>query len=416
MPLGLEFKIAARYLRAKKHDGVISAIAALSVVGIAIGVATLIIVLSVMNGFREDLLSRILGVNSHISIYGTSKFLTDHDELLVGLEGVDYVQSTIKTIEGHAIISNPRFSQASEGIKIRAIDFADFKNNPLLNNADFSGEVLLDDPNTIILGNKLARALNAFPGAEITIVTPSSNSSILGAIPKKKTFTVGGTFDVGMYEYDRNLVYMPLSTAQKMLGFGGAIESIGVMIPDLQKSPQYATELAQQLGRGYYVVDWQQQNASFFGAVQTERNVMFIILTLIVLVASFNIIASMIMLTKEKQGSIAILRTMGLERGSVLRVFMMLGSVNGLGGTLAGVGLGLLFCYNITEIQGVVESITGTQTFNPEIYFLTNLPAKVDPNEVMQVAGISLVISLLATILPSWKAAKVNPAEALRYE
>ena len=419
--MSLELKIAGRYLRTKKREGMISIVAALSIIGIALGVATLIIVLSVMNGFREDLLGRILGVNSHVSVFSYTRGLQDYQPLMEEIEKDERVQLVTPTIEGNAVIFNPRYKDAVDGAKIRGVEATKLENNLLVKNKDFKGDfkkfnVSEDGETGIIIGAKMADAMGLYLNDQITIITPQSTSSVLGSIPKKKTFSIVGVFNVGMHEYDRFMAYIPLESAQALFNYGDAVESLGIVMKDSSKALAYAYELNGKYGEKYRIVDWQMANSSFFGAVQVERNVMFIILTMIVLVASFNIISSMVMLVKDKSASIAILRTMGLARKNILRIFIMVGSFNGIVGTFVGVILGLLFCYNIQGIQGFVEWVTGSNVFNPEIYFLTKLPAKVDFGEVVQVAGISLAISLLATVYPSWRAAKIQPAEILRYE
>lgn len=417
----LEFTLAGRYLRTKKREGMISIVAGLSIVGITLGVATLIIVLSVMNGFRHDLLGRILGVNSHVSVFSYERGLKDWETLKAELEKDPEVKTVTPTIEGNAVIYNPRSKGAVEGVKIRAVPMENLRANNLVNNEDFIGEWTAFGENEngqdgIIIGYKLAHALDAYVGNEITIITPQSASTVFGAIPRKKTFVVAGVFNVGMQEYDRSMVYMPLQTAQTLFEFDGAVESLGIEVKDMTGALPYAHKIHERYGDKYRIFDWQQANSQFFGAVRMERNMMFIILSMIILVASFNIISGMIMLVKDKSQSIAILRTMGMERRAVQRAFMLVGSFNGVVGTLGGVLLGLVFCHYIGPIQGAVEYITGAEVFNPEIYHLSHLPARVNWSEVAEVAGISLVISLLATIYPSWRAAKLDPAEALRYE
>ncbi len=412
----LELTLAARYLRTKKREGMISIVAGLSIVGISLGVATLIIVLSVMNGFRNDLLGRILGVNSHVSVYSLERGLPDWQLLQKEIEKDPEVKSVTPTIEGNAVIFNPHAKGAVEGVKVRGVPSEKLQANKLVNNMDFVGEWKDFGEDGIIIGFKLASALDAYIGNEITILTPQSTSTVFGAIPRKKTFKIVGIFNLGMQEYDRNMVYIPLETAQGLFDFGGKVESLGIEVKNLDDALPYAYKLHDRYGDRYRVYDWQQANSQFFGAVQTERNMMFIILSMIILVASFNIISGMIMLVKDKSQSIAILRTMGMERRAVQRAFMLVGSFNGVVGTLSGVLLGLLFCHYIGPIQKAVEYVTKTQVFNPEIYHLDHLPALVNPKEVLEVAGISLLISLIATIYPSWRAAKLDPAEALRYE
>jgi lipoprotein-releasing system permease protein len=410
--MSLELKIAGRYLRAKKREGVISVVAALSIIGIALGVATLIIVLSVMNGFRTELMGRIIGINSHVSLYGMERGIENYPALAAEIKKDKRIVSVTPLIEGHAVLFNPQYKDAVDGVQVRGILKADLLANSQVINKDFKGEI---DEESIVIGSKLAQNLGVSVGDYVSIITPNSVSTVFGSIPRKKTFRVSGLFEIGMHEYDRYLVFMPFATAQEMFSFEGRAESLGIRLHKAEGALPYALELSKKLP-ALRVVDWQQANAQFFGAVSTERNVMFIILSMIVLVASFNIIGSMIMLVQEKSGSIAIMRTMGMARGRVMRVFIMVGSFNGIVGTLVGIGLGLLFCLNIENIQYFVEWVVGGQVFSPEIYFLSNLPAEVKWQEVAQVAVISLGISLLATIYPSWKASKIDPAEVLRYE
>lgn len=418
----LEFTLAGRYLRTKKKEGVISIVAALSIIGIMLGVATLIIVLSVMNGFRSELIGRILGVNSHVSVFGYTRSIDDYQPLMQELEKQPEVKSVTPTIEGHAVIFNPHMKDAVDGVKVRGVPPEKLAVNNLVHNKDFVGDFKNfkasdDGEDGIIIGFKLASAMDVNIGSEITIITPQSTSTVFGSIPKKKTFKVIGIFNLGMHEYDRYMAYIPLETAQSLFNFGpNSVESLGIEVKDVTKAVNFGQQLTQKYGEKYRIVDWQQANAQFFGAVQTERNVMFIILTMIVIVASFNIIGGMIMLVKDKSQSIAILRTMGLERRNILRTFILVGSFNGIVGTLSGVILGLLFCYNIASIQHFVEYLSGSKVFDPTVYFLSQLPAQVNWNEVTTVVLISLGISLLATIYPSWRAARLDPAEVLRYE
>ncbi len=412
----LELLIAGRYLRTKKKEGVISIVAALSIVGIALGVATLIIVLSVMNGFRTDLMARILGVNSHVSVFSYTRSIANYDEVMKNIESDKRVENVTPMIEGHAVIYNPQYKDAVDGIKMRGVSPEKLAKNRLVNNGEFQGEFDNFANDGIIIGKKMAIALGVYINDEVTVITPQSSSTVFGSIPKKKTFRVAGVFDVGMHEYDRYMAYVPVDSAQALFSFGESVESLGIMLKDPAQALDYARELDKKYGNQYRIVDWQQANSSFFGAVQTERNVMFIILTLIIIVASFNIVSSMVMLIKDKSGSIAILRTMGMARKSVMRVFMLVGSFNGIVGTISGVVLGVLFCFNIKTIQKFVEWVTGANVFNSEVYFLTNLPAEVNWGEVGQIAAISLAISLLATVYPSWRAARIQPAEVLRYE
>lgn len=408
----LEMKIAGRYLRAKKREGVISIVAALSIIGIALGVATLIIVMSVMNGFRTELLGRIIGINSHVSLYSQARGIINYEGFAEELRKDPRVVSATPLIEGHAVIFNPNLKDAVDGIQVRGISGDDLRKNKQVMNKDFVGEI---DSESIIIGANLAETLNVRVGDNISIITPNSVTTVFGSIPRKKTFRIGGLFKIGMHEYDRYLVFMPFEIAQSMFGYEGRAESVGVKLKDADGALDFAGDMAAKYPM-IRPVDWQAANSSFFGAVQTERNVMFIILSMIVLVASFNIIGSMIMLVQEKSGSIAIMRTMGMARRRVMRIFIIVGSFNGVVGTVSGIALGCLFCFNIHNIQLLVEWVIGGKVFSPEIYFLSQLPAEVNWYEVAEVAGIALGISLLATIYPSWRASKIDPAEVLRYE
>lgn len=410
--MSLELKLAYKFSRAKK-DGFVSVITALSIIGIMLGVATLIIVMSVMNGFRTDLMQRILGINSHISVYSSGRGIADYDRVVEELQAMPKVAQVTPLIEGHAILSNAAVNNMSDGVKIRGISADDFNANALLKNADFEGEF---DGQGIVIGAMMSRALGVYLGDEVTLVTPSATSTVFGSVPRKKTFKVVGVFDVGMHEYDRYMAYIPLGLAQKMYNYRGKVESLGVMVNDINVAQDFARELQSKLGRGYYVVDWQQQNASFFAALKTERNVMFLILTLIIIVASFNIISGMVMLVKDKAKSIAILRTMGMQKGAIVRCFIAAGSFNGLFGTVTGVALGLLVALNIQGIRELIEGLSGANLFNSEIYFLSQLPSEVRFDQVLTVSLIAVAISFLAAIYPAIKAARLDPAEVLKHE
>jgi len=412
MALPLELKLAYKFSRAKK-DGFVSVITILSILGVSLGVATLIIVMSVMNGFRTDLSQRILGINSHVSVYSSVRGIDDYEKVISDLSKNPQVQHASGMIEGHAIISNASIDNMSDGVKIRGISVEDLKANKLLENENFKGEF---DGQGIVIGNLLSRALGVFIGDEITLVTPSSSSTVFGSVPRKKTFKVVGVFDVGMQEYDRYLAYIPLDFAQKMFNFNGKVESVGIMLNNIGDAQEFANKLQGELGGRYYVVDWQKQNASFFDALRTERNVMFLILTLIIVVASFNIISGMVMMVKDKSKSIAILRTMGMTKGAIVRCFIAAGSFNGLFGTITGVILGLLFACNIQTIREGIEYLSGSDLFNAEIYFLSKLPSEVHFDQVATVSLIAIVISLLAAIYPAIKAARLEPAEVLKHE
>lgn len=407
--------VAFRYLRARRKEGFVSVIAAFSFLGIMLGVATLIIVMAVMNGFRQELLSRVLGLNGHLGIYAyQGTVLTGYDELAERAAQIKGVKMVMPLIEGQVMVSSVRNAQ---GAIVRGIRSEDFARRDILKNSLVGGRLeAFDEPNTVFIGDRLAQKLGVYVGEEITLISPKGTVTAFGSIPRMRAYTVGGTFSVGMYEYDSGFIFMPLGEAQKFFNMDDGITNLELFLNnhDLVKSVQEAA--ATQLGGGFRIYDWQRSNAAFFNAIQVERNVMFLILTLIIVVAAFNMISGLIMLVKDKGRDIAVLRTMGATRGMIMRIFFMSGASIGFFGTLFGVLVGLVFCENIENIRRFLESLTGTDLFSAEIYFLSRLPAEVDPIEVVAVVAMALFLSFAATIYPSWRAARLDPVEALRYE
>lgn len=410
-----ERMVAFRYLRARRKEGFVSVIAAFSFLGIMLGVATLIIVMAVMNGFRQELLSRVLGLNGHLGIYAyQGTVLTGYDELAERAAQIKGVKMVMPLIEGQVMVSSVRNAQ---GAIVRGIRPEDFSRRDILKNSLVGGRLEeFKEPNTVFIGDRLAQKLGVFAGEEITLISPKGTVTAFGSIPRMRSYTVGGTFSVGMYEYDSGFIFMPLGEAQKFFNMDDGITNLELFLDnhDLVKSVQEAA--AAQLGGGFRIYDWQRSNAAFFNAIQVERNVMFLILTLIIVVAAFNMISGLIMLVKDKGRDIAVLRTMGATRGMIMRIFFMSGASIGFFGTLFGVLVGLVFCENIENIRRFLESLTGTDLFSAEIYFLSRLPAEVDPVEVVAVVAMALFLSFAATIYPSWRAARLDPVEALRYE
>ncbi len=410
-----ERMVAFRYLRARRKEGFVSVIAAFSFLGIVLGVATLIIVMAVMNGFRQELLSRVLGLNGHLGIYAVrGTVLNDYESLAEKAKAVKGVDLVMPLIEGQVMVSSVRSAQ---GAIVRGIRPEDFNKRPILANSMIGGSVTaFSDPDTVFIGERLAQKLGVYVGEEITLISPKGTVTAFGSVPRMRSYTIGGTFSVGMYEYDSAFIFMPMNEAQKFFNMDNTVTNLEVFLNhhDLVSSVQ--SEMYSRLGSEVRIYDWQRSNAAFFNAIQVERNVMFLILTLIILVASFNMISGLIMLVKDKGRDIAVLRTMGATRGMVMRIFFMSGASIGFFGTAFGVLFGLLFCDNIETIRRFLESLTGTDLFAAEIYFLTQLPAEVDPVEVVAVVIMALFLSFAATLYPSWRAAKLDPVEALRYE
>jgi lipoprotein-releasing system permease protein len=406
--------VALRYLRSRRQEGFISVIAWFSFAGIMLGVATLIIVMAVMNGFREELLTRILGVNGHMNITSNTRSVEDFDALAARIRTVDTVVSAAPIIEGQVMATA---NGVASGALVRGLRAADFKRRPILaENIIAGGLEWFAAGKGIIIGSRMALRMGLRPGSKITLISPQGNPSPFGTMPRTKAYRVAAVFEVGMSEYDNTFIYMPLSQAQIFFRKKGAVSGIEVMIEDPDKVFAVASAVRDAIGPGFRIVDWQRVNSSFFTALQVERNVMFLILTLIMLVAAFNVISSQIMLVNDKAKGIAILRTMGATQEMILRIFFMTGASVGLTGTAAGSALGIAFAMNIESIRQWIQTLTGADLFNAEIYFLSRLPAVLDWSQVTTVVVMALVLSFLASIIPARRAARLDPVEVLRYE
>ncbi len=411
-----ERAIAARYLRARRGERFASVIALFSLIGIALGVATLIIVMSVMGGFKVDLLNRILGFNGDLSVYGVGGQLTGYQALAERIGKLPGVLSAVPVVDGQVLLTGQR--GASGGGFVRGIDPANLKAQKLVSGHIIAGS--LDDfkgDDAIAIGAGLARQFGVWLNDHITLISPEGAATAFGTIPRVRAYRIVAIFNVGEYAYDSSYAFMPLPAAQVYFQKPDAVTQIEVTVKDPERVADVTVAIREALpGVPITVLDWQQSNNSFFTAVQVEQNVMFIILALIILVAAFNVISSLIMMVKDKTGDIAVLRTIGAGRGAVMRIFLMCGASVGVAGTAIGTVLGLLFTTYIDRIQDFVQQVTGVNVFNPEVYYLTHLPARLDWNEVWKIVLMALVLSLLATLYPSWRAARTDPVEALRHE
>ena len=406
--------MAVRYLRSRRQEGFISVIAWFSFAGIMLGVATLIIVMAVMHGFRDELLTRILGVNGHMNVTANSRSIRDFDSLAERIRAVPGVVSATPIIEGQVMATA---NGVASGALVRGLREVDFKRRPILaDNIVAGGLQPFAAGKGVIIGARMAQRMQLRPGNKITLISPQGNPSAFGTIPRMKAYRVAAVFEVGMSQYDNSFIYMPLSQAQIFFRKKGAVTGIEVMIEDPDAVFAVASAVRAAIGAQYRILDWQRVNSNFFTALQVERNVMFLILTLIILVAAFNVISSQIMLVNDKAKGIAILRTMGATRGMILRIFFMTGASVGLMGTAAGSALGIAFAMNIETIRQSIQTLTGTELFNAEIYFLSRLPAVLDWDEVIVVVLMALVLSFVASIFPARRAARLDPVEVLRYE
>ncbi len=408
-----EWTLAFRYLRPRRKERFVSVISIISLIGIALGVATLIIVMAVMNGFRHELLSRILGLNGHVIVQAAEGSLPDFDAVAAQVRAVPGVTRAAPIVDGQVMASA---NGANAGVLVRGMRKDDLRSLTTVSKSLSNGALdHYGGGNSVIIGARLAAQLGLVPGMPITLIAPRGNVTPFGTTPRIKTYTVAGTFRIGMSEYDKTYIFMPLEEAQLYFNMGSNVTGIETMVKDPDHVEAMVGPIAQAAGPYARVLTWQDMESSLFGALQVEKNVMFLILTMIVLVAALNIISGLVMLVKDKSADIAILRTMGATRGAVMRVFLIAGASIGVSGTLIGFVIGVVFCANIESIRQFLSSLTGTTLFNPEIYFLSQMPAEIDSGEVIAVVAMALTLTLLATLYPSWRAARLDPVEALRY-
>jgi lipoprotein-releasing system permease protein len=413
--LPFELLVGLRYTHAKRRNHFISFISVVSMAGIALGVMALIVVLSVMNGFQEELRARILGVAAHLEISGPGDRLADWRAVLAQAQQNKEVVAGAPYVNAQGMLANGEWVR---GAVIRGVlpeseqgvaEFARHMRAGRLNDLR-PGEF------GIVLGTELARALNVYPGDKLVLLTPQGNITPAGVMPRVKQFTVTGIFEAGMFEYDSGLALIHLQDAQRLLRMGEDVSGVRLKLQELFRAPWVTRELAGRLDGNYYLTDWTQSHANFFRAVAIEKRMMFLILLLIVAVAAFNIVSTLVMAVTDKQSDIAILRTLGARPGSIMQIFIVQGAFIGIFGTLLGVASGVLLALNLETVVPLIERMAGMDLFPADVYYISELPSKLVWADVVVIAGISLLISLAATLYPSWRAARIQPAEALRYE
>ena len=408
-----EWMLCRRYLHARRKEGFISVIAGFSFLGIMLGVATLIIVMSVMNGFRTELLGKVLGFNGHISVVSALGPLQDFDALAKRIRPVKGIKSVVPMVEGQAMASG---ALGNSGVLVRGFRKKDVATLNGIGSSLRAGSLKNFSSQTgVLIGSRLAARLGVSVGDKLTLITPRGNVTPFGVTPRIKAYPVAAIYNIGMSEYDSGFVFMPLEEAQLYFNKGDGVSALDIRVDDPDKVQSVREEIAKVVQARVRISTWQEANSSFFNALQVERNVMFLILTLIVVVAALNIVSGLIMLVKDKSSDIAILRTMGATRGAIMRIFFITGASIGVVGTLAGFVLGTVFCLYIEDIRQFLSSLSGTELFSPEIYYLSRLPAEINPTEVASVVLMALALSFVATLYPSWRAARIDPVEALRY-
>ena len=410
-----ERMLAWRYLRSRRKEAYVSVIAGFSFIGIMLGVAALVIVMAVMNGFRAELLDRILGVQGHMFVQAVARPLDDYTEVAERVRSVDGVTMALPMVEGQVLASGN--IGAGTGVLVRGVTTDDLSRLSTVSDNIVKGDLTgFATGDQIVIGSRMAESLGLVVGDRLTLISPEGDVTPFGTSPRVKSYPVTAIFEVGMSEYDSAIVFMPLEEAQLYFNSEGIVQMIEIFLDDPDRVDELRPAIEEAIQRQHLLIGWPQRNSAFFSALQVERNVMFMILTLIVIVATLNIISGLIMLVKDKGRDIAILRTMGATRFGIMRIFLMTGSAIGVVGTLAGLVLGILVTWNIGAIQSFIQTITGAEVWDPTIRFLSDIPADMDPGETTSIVVMALALSFLATLLPAWRAAKLDPVDALRYE
>ena len=415
MALPYELLIGLRYTRAKRRNHFISFISLISMLGIGLGVAALIVVLSVMNGFQKELRTRILGVASHIQITGISGELHNWPAIAEQASKHPEVRATAPFVQSQGMFS---VDGGVKGTIVRGIlpdqedKVADFRKTIQSGSLDD----LRPGEFGVVLGSDLARSLRVFTGDKVTLIAPQGTVTPAGVVPRLKSFRVVGIFEVGMYEYDSGLALINLEDAQRLYQMGEGVTGVRLKVDDLFQAPRIARELVKYIDADAYLHDWTKSHANFFRAVQIEKNMMFIILSLIVAVAAFNLVSTLVMAVTDKQADIAILRTLGASPGSIMSVFMVQGALIGFIGLALGVAGGVALALNVDVVVPFIERMLGTELMSKEVYYISALPSELQWGDVITITLVSFVLSLVATLYPSWRASRINPAEALRYE